>query len=137
MYDSRVKRRWSLLFWLSLTTLIGVSWLASTFGMDMMSLLTVGMIGAVAAAIVAFFAMIRNVQQKWPAAVVLICAGPFGLDTIRALTDIAMLVNVIGVSILLVVLGNLGTIAYAIVVLASRPPAPPPAPPVAPARVVD
>jgi hypothetical protein len=132
-----MKRRWTILFYLALAMLIGMSWLASKFGMGMMQLMNVGLAGAIAAAIVAFVAMVNNIDSKWPAVVVVICSLPFAADAVRLLPDIVLVVEYFGPSALVVVFGNLATIAFGLAVLIARRPPPQEPPPVAPARIVD
>ena len=132
-----MKRRWSVLFWSSLGTLIGMSWLASSLGMHLTALLGLGLAGMVIATVIAFIAMKRGIESKAPAVIILICAAPLGIDMTRVLPELPFFIKYFGVSIVLVVVGNLATVATAIVLLLAGPPKPPRQPPIAPARVVD
>jgi hypothetical protein len=85
---------------------------------------------------VAFFAMIRDVRQKWPAAVALICAGPMALDMLGTLPHTVAILRVIGLPFFLMSVGTIATVIRAVVILARPVPNPPLPPPVAPARVV-
>jgi hypothetical protein len=131
-----MKRRWSLLFWLSLSPLIGLSWFASTIGVGTTQFVDWRTVGMIAATVVAFVAMTRKIEDKWPAVTALVASVPFGFQALRVLPDLVMLVRTFGFSLAVMVAGSLATIACAIWILAAPPPAPRP-PPIAPARVVD
>jgi len=131
-----VKPRWTTLFYCALSALVGVAWLAQKFEMSLLSWLNVQLVGMIGASIVAFFAMIRNVDQKWPAAVALVCAAPMGIATLQFLPNLGGLLQFIGGAGLLFIGGAIATIAVAIGILAM--PAPPRREdPLARARVVE
>ena len=132
-----MKRRWSVLFWCSLAALIGVSWLAARFGMSLTSMMSIGLIGMICACAIAFFAMVRAIPAKWPAALVLVGAAPATIDMGRLLPHMTLIVRYFGGAGVLLVTGTLATTLSALVILAAKPPPPPEPPPVAPARVVD
>ena len=131
-----MKRRWTTLFWMATVALAGVSWMAVKFGISLSSLMNVGMIGMMAAWVVALYAMIRSEHHKWPAAVVLGLAGPMTLELVDVVPHIMMLVQYLGPSVLLIVFGTFATVACAIVLLARPLPPKPQADPIARARVV-
>jgi hypothetical protein len=116
---------------------VGLSWLARSFGISLTALVGISLIGMVAASAVAFFAMIKDIRQKWPAAVVLVCAGPMALDVLRSLPDVVVAIRYLGISFGVSVAGTIATVGMAISIVAKPIPDPPPSPPVAPARVVD
>ena len=132
-----MKLRWTLLFYSTLAALIGMSWIAHTLDISLLSLMTMSLLGMLLGCVTAFLAMIRNIQDKAPAAVVLICAGPMALDVLKWIGDLAVFVRYVGPSILLVAGGAIGTAVVACSILVMKPPTPPREPPVAPARVVD
>jgi hypothetical protein len=132
-----VKRRWSILFWCALASLIGMSWLANSLGISLGSFMGVSLIGMVLATVMAFGAMVRNISDKWPAAIVLVCAGPMILDAFRMIGQLSAIVRFFGPSFAVVMAGALATGGTSILILALPLPAPPPQPRVAPARVVD
>ncbi|HUS33004.1 MAG TPA: hypothetical protein VMZ53_31090 [Kofleriaceae bacterium] len=131
-----MKRRWTVLFYCALGSLIGMSWLAKSLDISLGSFWGVSLMGMIAASGVAFFAMWRNVPDKWPAAIVLTCAGPMILDVLRTIRELPMILRFFGPSIALVVIGAVATAGVSIAILVMQPPRPA-APPVAPARVVD
>jgi hypothetical protein len=132
-------KRWSILFWSALSSLVGMSWLARSFGVPLSALVSAALLGMIGACTVAFFAMIRKVPYKWPAAVALVLAGPMALEFIRTLPQIPDILHYFGFSFpfLLVLAGTAVTVVSAIVILAAQPPTPPPPPQVPSARVVD
>lgn len=132
-----MKLRWTVLFYSTLAALIGMSWIAHTLDISLFSLMTASLLGMLAACVVAFFAMVKNIPEKWPAAIVLVCASPMALDVLKWIGNLAVFVRYVGPSILLVAGGAIGTAVVSISILALKPPAPPREPPVAPARVVD
>ena len=132
-----MKRRWTILFYCSLASLVGISWVARSFNLPLGSLLNFALVGMIAATAMAFFAMIRNIHDKWPAAVVLICAGPMVLDAMQVLGDLLFIIRAFGGSVVLVVVGAVATAATSTWILMAQPPRPAPEPQVAPARVVD
>jgi hypothetical protein len=133
----RVKRRWTLLFYSALGCQIGLSWLAKSLDISLGSFMGVSLIGMVGATVMGFVAMIRNIREKWPAAVVLTCAGPMVLDAIQWIDDLPYILRYFGPSFGLMTAGALATAATAIFILVKPTPAPPPGTTVAPARVVD
>lgn len=132
-----MKVRWTILFYSTLAALIGVSWLAHNFHISLISLVSASILGMLVGCGVAFYAMVKNVPEKWPAAIVLVCASPMALDTLQWIDDMPLLFRLVGFSIVLMGLGAVATAATAVAILALKPPAPPREPPVAPARVVD
>lgn len=132
-----MKRRWSVLFWSALASLIGLSWFASSFGVGITALISASLVGMVAATVIAFYAMVREIRAKWPAAVVLACAGPMAINVLQSLPDLAMLIKIIGMSFALIAFGTIATVAASVRILTRPLPQPPPPPPVAPARVVE
>ena len=132
-----VKRRWTVLFYSALASLVGLSWLAKSLDISITSFVGVAVLGMLAATGTAFAAMIRNIREKWPAAVVLTCSGPMVLDAIQWIDDLPYIVRYFGPSFGLMTAGALATAVTAIYILVSQPPRPPPGPTVAPARVVD
>ncbi len=131
-----MKRRYTILFFIALSPLIGMSWLGSTLGFSMwsMHLGTIGMVvGAAAAGYAAFCATTR----KWPAVLALVTTLPMLPGDIQALGDLGYFMETIGLSIVLVFVGSLATAVAALVVTVLPVPPLPREPQVAPARVVD
>ena len=53
-----MKRRWSILFWSALVTLVGVAWVSQRMGLSMSSWIRFQLIGMIVEAGVAFWAML-------------------------------------------------------------------------------
>ena len=132
-----MKPRWTVLFWCVLATLIGFAWLAARFGLNLTSLMNVGLFGMIAGSILSFIAMTKAMRVKWPAAITLACAGPMALDVLRSLPDLPMFISYIGIPGVLVFGGTIATVTVAVVILAMPIPHPPKDDPVPAARVVD
>ena len=132
-----MKLRWTLLFYSTLAALIGVSWIAHNLTINLFSMMTVSVIGMLAGCGVAFYAMTKNVPEKWPAAIVLVCASPMALDVFQWIGDVAVLIRFMGLPILVMALGAIATATASTAILVMKPPTPPREPQVAPARVVD
>jgi hypothetical protein len=132
-----MKRRWAVLFWCALATLAGLSWLAARFGLHLTSMMNIGFVGMIAACIVAFFAMHKDVRAKWPAGVALACAAPMTIDAVQILPHIPEFIGFIGFPGILLFGGTLATAATALVILVLQLPPPPKDDPVPSARVVD
>ena len=130
-----MKRRWTVLFYAALACLVGLSWLAKSLDISLASFMGVSLVGMLGATAMAFIAMIRDIREKWPAAVVLTCAGPMVLDSLKWIDDLPFIVRYFGMSFGLMTAGALATAATAIIILVREAPRPPPT--VAPARVVD
>jgi hypothetical protein len=131
-----MKRRWTWLFGAALATLAGFSWLASAVGMSFLGIMNIGLTGMIAAAVIAFVAMIKETQQRWPAIVALVCTVPLLIESVPLLPDVAHFTTYFGPSIVVIVVGVFATAICAIRVLTWTPPLVPPEPPIAPARVV-
>ncbi len=132
-----MKPRWTILFWCTLASLVGTSWMASRFGVSMSVFLNVQWGGLLAAAVVAFVAMIRVSEAKWPAALILLLVAPIGLEVLRALPDLGVVIDFIGVPGVVMLVGVIATAVAAVWILVAAVPSPPPPPPVPEARVVD
>lgn len=130
-----MRARWRLLFWISLGSLIGLSWVAQRIGVSMWGIMTVPFLGMVFGAIVAFVAMVRNLAPKWPAVAVLVCSIPMDLDLLRAVWALPYFVNEVGFPAALFLAGAFGTIVVASFILIADPPRPPPEDPIARAQV--
>ena len=132
-----MKRRWAILFWASLSSLIGMSWLTASTGQSLWETLHFALVSMIVANVVAFIAMRRAIPAKWPALVAVCGAAPMTFQTIRIWPYVVALVTYFGPSAVLLFAGTIATAIVAVWILLSplaRPPAPPP---VAPARVVD
>ena len=130
-----MRARWRLLFWISLGSLIGLSWVAQRMGAPMMGFMNVPFIGMVIAAIVAFGAMVTSVKDKWPAAVVIACGLPMALDMLRAWFGLPYFVREVGAPAALFLGGAAATFAQALFILLAQPPKPPPEDPIARAEL--
>jgi hypothetical protein len=131
-----MKLRWTILFYSTLAALAGVSWIAHSLDIGLRSLMTASLVGMIAACGVAFFAMIRAVPDKWPAAIVLVCASPMALDVVQWIDDLGVMFRFLGPSIVLMTAGAVATAVASVAILVAKPPAPPRQPPVAPARAL-
>lgn len=118
-------------------SLVATSWMANRFGMSLSAFLNVQWGGMMAAAAVAFIAMLQAQEMKWPAAVVLFCIAPVGLEVVKVLPELGRLIHYLGVPGALMVLGIIATAAVATWILVAALPAPPRPPRVPEARVVD
>jgi len=130
-----MRARWRLLFWISLGALIGLAWVAQTFHAPLWGFVNVPFLGMVAAAAVAFYAMVTATAEKWPALVVLVCAVPMALDLFRALSAWAYFIGTVGIPAALFLAGSSGTIGVAVYILVVPPAKPPPEEPIARAQV--
>jgi hypothetical protein len=131
-----VKPRWTVLFYSSVTALVGVSWLMQKFGLGYSIWLSAGLGGMVLATACAMFALVRNVRAKWPAAAVLILAAPMGVDMVKSLPVLRAALTWFGIGGVLMVVGTMATLASAIGILAMALP-PAPTDRIASARVLD
>lgn len=132
-----MKRRWAILFWTSLSSLIGMSWLTASIGQAIWETLNIALVGMIGASIVAFFAMRHGIQAKWPAMVAILGAAPMAFQMLRIGSLVVDLVEYFGPSVILLFAGTLATAAVALWILLTPLVRPPMPPPVAPARVVD
>jgi hypothetical protein len=128
-----MRGRWTLLFYMAIAALVGVAWLARSFGGSLTSWINLQMLGMIAASVIAFVAMIRNVRERWPAAVALICAAPMAEMLSRALLDVPWLIGYLGLPGILMIGGSVATIAVAIYILIAKVP-PKPSEPIPTAR---
>lgn len=131
-----MKRRWTILFFIALSPLIGLSWLASKIGFSMWDTFNLGMLGLLVAAAASCYAAIRAVPTKWPAIVTLVASLPMFRDVMRVVDMIGEVVRWFGPSFVLICIGSIATTVTSAVLLVLAPPKPP-SDPVAPARVVD
>jgi hypothetical protein len=132
-----MKRRWAILFWTSLSALIGMSWMVAQFGATLWSTLNFSLVGLICASAIAFIAMQCSTQVKWPAGVALACTAPMALQLLQIGRYVRVLVDYYGTSAILLLGGTAATAAVAIWILVTPLVAPPRSPPIAPARVVD
>jgi len=132
-----VKRRWTILFFIALSPLIGLSWMASKVGFSLFDTFNIGLFGLMVSAAVAGFAAVRSVPRKWPAIVALVASLPMFRDSLRVIDMLGAVLKYFGPSFPIVVFGSLATTVTALVMCFLKPPAPPKDPAVAPARVVD
>lgn len=126
-----------ILFYCALAALIGISWLAKNLGVSLGSFMGFSLLGMIAACVMAGVAMVRNIPEKWPAAVVLACAAPMTMDTVGFLDNLGFIFQYFGASFALMVAGALATAGTSIFILLTEAPRPPAGPQVAPARLVD
>jgi len=131
-----MKRRWAILFWTSLSSLIGMSWLTASTGQTIWEALHIALLGMIAANVVAFIAMCRAIHAKWPAIVAALGAAPMTFQTIRIWPYVVALVEYFGPSAILLFTGTIATAIVAVWILLSPLVGPPAEPPVAPAHVV-
>jgi hypothetical protein len=117
-----VRGRWTLLFYMAVATLVGVAWLARRFDSSLASWINIQMLGMIAASGIAFVAMIRNIRERWPAAVALICAAPMAEMLSRALLDVPWLIQYLGLPGVLMIGGSVATIGVALFILIAKVP---------------
>jgi hypothetical protein len=117
-----MRGRWTLLFYMAIATLVGVAWLARVFGASLASWINLQLAGMIAASIVAFVAMIRNIRERWPAAIALVCAAPMGEMLARAVLDLPWLITYLGLPGVLLIGGSAATIGVAIFILIAKVP---------------
>ena len=129
--------RWTFLFFASLTPLIGLSWLASKIGYSLWQMFSLSLVGMVAAAAAASYAVVRVPHAKWPAIVAFVASLPMGVDMVQVIPSFGDIYDLLGVPFVLIVFGALGTMFIALAVIVSTLPPAPKDPAVAPARVVD
>ncbi len=134
-----MKRRYTVLFFVALSPLIGLSWLAAQWDLSVWSLIRgVGMFGMLLAAAAAGYALVTKRNDKLWAIVAAVASVPNALQMFDVFSALRWLMDDrVGVAILLISLGSIATLATAIVVSVLPPPRPPQDPQVAPARVVD
>ena|SRR5450432_3839411 len=75
-----MRARWRLLFWISLTSLIGVAWLAERFGASLWQWMSMQLAGTLIGTAAAFVAMVINSRSRWFAWVALVCWLPMAYD---------------------------------------------------------
>jgi hypothetical protein len=119
-----MRARWRLLFWVSLASLIGLSWVAQAFGATTLGLMSFPVLCMIAGSIVAFGAMVTSYDQKWPALLVLVCCIPTVTDTVRAFGVLRFFVERAGVGSILFFGGGAATLAVALWILIAEPPKP-------------
>jgi len=131
-----MRARWRVLFWVSLASLIGLSWVAQAFGASMLGFLSFPVICMIAGSIVAFVAMIKNYESTWPAWLVLTCWLPQGMDTVRAFGFLSFFIQRAGAGSILFFGGSALTFAIALWIAVAAPPKPPVPEPIARAELV-
>ena len=132
-----MKRRYTILFFLALSPLVGLSWLASTVGFPLWSTRSFGLVGMILAAVIAGVAMVRNANARWPAGVAAVALLPNTVDMLRIVGQVADFVKFLGASLVLIVFGSLAAVVTAIVIAVLPVPPPPREPQVAPARIIE
>jgi hypothetical protein len=130
-----MRARWRLLFWVSLASLIGLSWVASAFGASTLGLLSFPVLCMIAGSIVAFVAMVASYDQRWPAWLVLACWIPHAMDTLRAFGFLRFFIERAGVGSVLFFGGGAATLAVALWIGLSEPVKPPEPDPIARAEL--
>ncbi len=104
-----MRARWRLLFWASLTALVGLSWVAQRYGAHLLGLLTLPVIGMMIGTIVAFVAMLGSSQGRGLAWLVLACWLPAGADLVRTFGWIGTFVAADGIAAVLLIAGSVAT----------------------------
>lgn len=130
-----MRARWRLLFWVSLASLIGLSWVAQVFGASLLGLMTLPVLGMIAGCTTAFVAMVHATDQRWPAWVVLVCWLPQGVDLLHAFDFISLFVERAGAGAVLFFAGAAATLVTAVWIGLARVPPPPKADPIARAEL--
>lgn len=120
-----MRSRWRLLFWASLVSLIGLSWVAQSFGARLLGVMTLPVMGMIAACTAAFVAMIRSTDDRWPAWVVIVCSLPQVGDLFHALQFLPLLFDRAGAGAVLLFGGAAATFGLALWI-GLAPLAPPP-----------
>ncbi len=116
-----MRARWRLLFWASLTALVGLSWVAQRYGAHLLGLLTMPVIGMLVGTLVAFVAMVRSSQSRGPAWLALACWLPAGADLVRALSWIGAFVAADGIAALLLIAGTVSTLGIGLWIALAAP----------------
>ena len=134
-----MKRRYTVLFFVALSPLIGCSWLAAQWEMSMWSMIRgIGMFGMLVAAAAAAWALVGKRNDKTWAVIAAVASVPNALQMLDVFGAVRYLMDdLVGVAILLISLGSIGTLGTAITISVLPQPRPPQEPQVAPARVVD
>jgi len=137
-----MKRRYTILFFVALSPLIGWSWLAAQWNTSMWNMANgIGIFGMLAAAVVAGYALVAKRNEKGWAVITAVASLPYAAQMLSLVGNVSffmdMLGDTAGVAILLISFGTIATLVTAIVVAVLPPPRPPQDPQVAPARVVD
>lgn len=132
-----MKRRYTILFYIALSPLIGLSWLGSRIGVSIWGMFNISLLGMLVAATAAGIAAKLAIQTKSPAIVAGVASIPMALEMLKIGASLTRMLDFIGPSLILIVFGSIATFvaSWAIAVLAVPPP--PRDPQVAPARVVD
>jgi hypothetical protein len=132
-----MKRRYTVLFFVALSPLIGLSWFAAQYNTSIWMFRSLGIYGLIVAAIAGLYALVRHSTSKGPAIVAAVASA---LMTLQTLPHIAAYLRValdLGWPLLIAILGTPATFATALAISVLPLPAPPKDPQVAPARVVD
>lgn len=120
-----MRARWRLLFWVSLASLIGLSWVAQAFGASMLGFMSFPVLCMIGGCAVAFGAMIRTHDSTWPAWLVLACWLPQGMDTVRAFGFLSFFIQRAGLGSILFFGGSALTFGIALWIAVTPPPEPP------------
>ena len=117
-----MRNRWRNLFCCSLTSLIGVAWLADSFDSSWANWLNLQILGMIVATGFAFGAVVTDTRKRWPAAAALVCAAPMGQALYSAITTLPSILRFTGVPGLLMIAGSASAICVAIYILVAPPP---------------
>jgi len=120
-----IQTRWMRLAFSTLFSLAGLFRLAMRFdGVETVRWFAVPIAGLLIATVLALWALLRRSPRRWPAAVVLVCAAPMAQLVLRV--DALGSVLHLQMPVVVMVLGSLGTVVTALVILLAPPAAPDP-----------
>jgi hypothetical protein len=106
----------------SLAALIGNAWLAERFDSSWVSWLNIQILGMIAAAGLAFGAVVTDTRKRWPAAAALVCLAPMGQALSGVVVMLPSILRFTGMAGLLTIGGSVGAICVAIYILVTAPP---------------
>lgn len=130
-----MKRRYTILFFVALSPLIGLSWFAAQYDTSVWMFRSLGMYGLILAAGAAAYALIRRVTTKTPAVVAAVGSALLTLQTVAHFFDYLRFAADLGFPLALAVIGTPATFVTAVAIAVMKPPVERSS--IAAARVVD
>jgi hypothetical protein len=120
-----IQARWMRLAFSTLFSLVGLFRLAMRYdGLETVRWFAVPLAGLLIATVVALWALLQRSRRRWPAAVALVSAAPMAQLVLRF--DVIGSLLRLELPLVVMVLGSLGTVVTALVILLSRQVAPDP-----------
>lgn len=130
-----LKRRYTILFFVALSPLIGLSWFAAQYNTSVWMFRSVGMYGLIVAALAAGYALVRRVANKNPAIIAAVGSALLTVQTVPHFFDYLRFATDLGFPLALAIVGTPATFGTALAIAIMKPPAERPR--IAAARVVD